>query len=52
MKPTDDGGSDGLVERAEALLVSLSSVVSAKLVLDKKRGPHAHVLTTAETPVS
>ena len=48
----DDGLDDGLIESVEALLVSLTVVVSARLVLDPKKGPHVHVLVTAETPVS
>ena len=53
MKPTGDRlPDDGLIARGEALLASLTAVVSARLVLDPKKGPHVHVLTTAETPVS
>jgi hypothetical protein len=53
MKPTGDAGRDEqLVERVEALLVSLTSVVSARVVLDVKRGTHVHILTTTEMPVS
>jgi hypothetical protein len=53
MKPTGDTGRDEqFVERVEALLVSLTSVVSARVVLDAKRGTHVHILTTTEMPVS
>jgi len=53
MTPTDDQGADGgLVERVELLLSSLTSVVSARVILDEKKGPHVHIIATSEMPVS
>ena len=42
----------GLIQRVEALLSSLTAVVSARVILDQKSGTHVHILATAEMPVS
>ena len=53
MTPIDDQSEDGgLVERVEALLSSLTSVVSARVMVDEAMGTHVHIIATSEVPVS
>ncbi len=53
MTPIDDNSEDAeLVERVEALLSSLTAVVSARVILDQTKGTHVHIIATSEVPVS
>ena len=53
MTAIDDHSEDGgLVERVEALLSSLTAVVSARVILDQAKGTHVHIIATSEVPVS
>jgi hypothetical protein len=53
MSPTDDQIEDGeVIERVELLLGSLTAVVSARVILDKEKGPQVHIMATSEMPVS
>ena len=53
MTATGDQSEDGgLVERVELLLSSLTSVVSARVILDQGTGTHVHIIATSEVPVS
>ena len=49
----DDQSEDGgLVERVEALLSSLTAVVSARVMVDEAEGTHVHIIATSEVPLS
>ena len=53
MTPTGSESADeGLVQRVEALLGSLTSVVSARVILDQEKGAHVHIIATSELSVA
>ena len=53
MTPADEQSDvGGLVQRVEVLLSSLTSVVSARVILDQAKGAHVHIIATSEVPVS
>ena len=53
MTPTGHQSLDGgLVRRVEVLLSSLAGVVSARVILDQKKGAQVHIIATTEMPVS
>jgi hypothetical protein len=43
---------DAIIQRAEALLESLTAVVSARVLFDEEKGAEVHVFATEEMPVS
>ena len=43
--------NDGLAQRVETLLGSLTAVVSARVMLDQTNGAQVHIIATAEVPV-
>jgi hypothetical protein len=47
-----EGPDADLIERAEALLRSLTTVVSARVIVDEESGAHVHVLATTEMSMS
>jgi hypothetical protein len=53
MTPTDDPIDEKeVIERVELLLSSLTAVVSARVVMEKEKGPQVHIIATSEMPVS
>ncbi len=48
----DTTQDDGIIQRAEALLESLTAVVSARVLIDEKKGAEVHVFATEEMTVS
>ncbi len=53
MTPTGNQDPEGgLIQRVEVLLSSLTAVVSARVILDEKKGAQVHIIATSEMPVS
>ena len=53
MIPAGDATADvGLIKRVEALLESLTAVVSARALIDEEKGTQVHLIVTTEMPMS
>ena len=51
-RTSNQNPEEGLVQRVEVLLSSLTAVVSARVILDPAKGAQVHIIATSELPVS